>query len=565
MSRTLFWYIFKDLLRIFLLTSAALAGMMSFGGLLRPLTEQGLNVSQVSKILTYFMPAMTAYSLPIAALFATTITYGRLASDNELVACRAAGVSHLALTFPAFVFGSIIAGLSLLLLCFIVPVFMLKVERVIFSNVAQIVASTIERSHQLRLLDTGREPVTIFAQGATVLPPDPSRPNEQSVALMSPTIMTYEPLPRGPRSEIAPRIPRDFYTARQATAFITQDSQTDELTVTTELMDGIKFPRKFEGGLAGGVQSTHFTGKFPSQIRENTKFMTIMDLRRVLEDSGRSKRVRKTLAEFIVAEQIDVFLRDVLRQLAEPASECWLDSVDRDQFIIRRGAAVGEIDGRVLLVGSSAAGQRPIEVRQLRNGTPLRSLAAAQLRVTALPDQERKLLNVTIESYDVIVTDGDRQSPRERFYQQFAIAMPEQIAAIPGARTPADYLDKSRNILPEQQRKLARDRLLVTNSVISELHSRVSFAISCLILVMVGSALGMMLRSGNFLSAFAVSVVPALICISLIVTGQHTAENVPWDLSQYKGNINTGIAMVWAGNVLVGAVAVALLGRLQRQ
>ena len=39
MSRTLFWYFFKDLLRIFLLASGALAGIMSFGGLLRPLTE----------------------------------------------------------------------------------------------------------------------------------------------------------------------------------------------------------------------------------------------------------------------------------------------------------------------------------------------------------------------------------------------------------------------------------------------------------------------------------------------------------------------------------------------
>ena len=43
MSRTLFWYVFKDLLRIFLLASGALAGIMSFGGLLRPVYEHGLD------------------------------------------------------------------------------------------------------------------------------------------------------------------------------------------------------------------------------------------------------------------------------------------------------------------------------------------------------------------------------------------------------------------------------------------------------------------------------------------------------------------------------------------
>src|SRR4051812_42482749 len=105
MSRTLFLYIFKDLLRIFLLTTGALAGIMSFGGLLRPLTEHGLDVGQVVRMLSYSMPAMTTYSLPIAALFATTMVYGRLSADNEITACRAAGISHFNLALPALVLG----------------------------------------------------------------------------------------------------------------------------------------------------------------------------------------------------------------------------------------------------------------------------------------------------------------------------------------------------------------------------------------------------------------------------------------------------------------------------
>src|SRR3954471_16876245 len=101
MSRTLFLYIFRDLLRIFVLTSGALAGIMSFGGLLRPLTQNGLDVGQGGKILTYFMPAMSTYSLPVAALFATTMVYGRLSGDNELTAMRAAGISYIKIAMPA--------------------------------------------------------------------------------------------------------------------------------------------------------------------------------------------------------------------------------------------------------------------------------------------------------------------------------------------------------------------------------------------------------------------------------------------------------------------------------
>src|SRR5437763_8945621 len=205
MSRTLFWYIFKHLLRIFFMSSGVLAGIMSFGGLLRPLTEHGLNMGQVMHMLTYFQFPMTAYSLPIAALFATTIVYGRLSADNEIVACRSAGISHLAIALPALVLGLTVAILGLLLLCFIVPIFMLKAEKVVFSNVGQIIVNEIERSHQLKMEQEGQS-VTVFAQTAKELPPDPSRHNAQVVVLGAPMYVTYEPHP-DTRADATPHPP----------------------------------------------------------------------------------------------------------------------------------------------------------------------------------------------------------------------------------------------------------------------------------------------------------------------------------------------------------------------
>src|SRR5690606_41248882 len=123
MSRTLFLYVFKDLLKYFLLAAVALSAIMSFGGLLKPLTKQGLDVAQVGWMLTYLMPAMMTYSLPIAALFATTIIYGRLSADNELPACRASGIRYLSMVTPAILLGLGVALISLLYLCFIVPLF----------------------------------------------------------------------------------------------------------------------------------------------------------------------------------------------------------------------------------------------------------------------------------------------------------------------------------------------------------------------------------------------------------------------------------------------------------
>ena len=60
-----------------------------------------------------------------------------------------------------------------------------------------------------------------------------------------------------------------------------------------------------------------------------------------------------------------------------------------------------------------------------------------------------------------------------------------------------------------ERQKLNRELTVLSNDIRSESHGRVSFALSCLILVIVGCCLGMMFKSGNFLTAFAVSFVPA--------------------------------------------------------
>src|SRR3982751_1212632 len=174
-SWTISGYILKDLLKIFFMASGALAGIMSFGGLLRPLTQQGLDVGQVGKMVSYFSFPMTAYSPPVAALFSATMVYGRLSADNELTACRAGGMSHLSIAMPGFVLGALVAGLSVFMLNFVVPTYTLKVEQVIYSNLAKLIQNRIERTHEIKFGD-----FTVFAQSARL--PDPAEGTEEATA-----------------------------------------------------------------------------------------------------------------------------------------------------------------------------------------------------------------------------------------------------------------------------------------------------------------------------------------------------------------------------------------------
>jgi hypothetical protein len=115
------------------------------------------------------------------------------------------------------------------------------------------------------------------------------------------------------------------------------------------------------------------------------------------------------------------------------------------------------------------------------------------------------------------------------------------------------------------QRALDRQLIVLNNDIISEMHGRMAFALSCLILVLVGCALGMMFRSGNFLTAFAISFVPALLSITLIIAGQQTCGNIPWQRGPtWENPLNMGVALIWSGNIANFALASGLLWRLWR-
>jgi hypothetical protein len=143
------------------------------------------------------------------------------------------------------------------------------------------------------------------------------------------------------------------------------------------------------------------------------------------------------------------------------------------------------------------------------------------------------------------------------------VALPPDIAAYK-LRTVNQYIGgtiRNRTAL----KKLLFAFTDLANHIISELNGRAAFVVSCLFLVVVGSSLGMMFRSGNFLTAFAVSVIPAMLSTVLIVTGQHTLESTPKDLLVHSNAITMGISVIWSGNVAIGIAAVVLFMRLQRK
>ncbi len=549
MGRTLFLYIFKDLVRYFLLAAVALAAIMSFGGLLKPLTKQGLDVAQVGWMLTYLMPAMATYSLPIAALFATTMIYGRFSADNELTACRASGISYLSIVTPAILLGLGVALISLLFLCFIVPFFTLQVERVLYSNIAQLVANRIDRNHEITFQD-----ISIYADDARVVPSPPEDPSLQIVELIGPTVVTLQEVPGDPGL----RKPKDFMTARSATAFI-RDNPGGQATLEVRLVGGTSFPRELAGGTQVSIGVTSFGPvPLPSAIRENPKFMDINQLKSVLANPLLSREIAGIREEGIRRARTDAYVGSILAHLNSDSRSFTFDT-GTERTTIRAGRLPAEIRGsNIVIPFDDDPEQRPVGFVET-SPTPagnerILQGTAAEIRLGVRPSASGDSFDISIELRDAVLESDAGTIPRSALSRGFRVPVPPVIAAIDTPAADSALADH-----------FARRQARLLNDVLSEIHARLSFAASCLILVVVGAALGVLFRSGNFLSAFAVSVIPAVLCVALIVTGQHTAENIPNDLSHVRNALRLGIGLIYSGNVVTLILAVVLTLRLQRR
>jgi lipopolysaccharide export LptBFGC system permease protein LptF len=597
MTKTLFWYIFGSLLKSFLMTTAGLAAMLSFAVLLRPLTENGLDFGQVCRLLLYSLPAVCAYSLPVSALFATTMVYGRFAADNEMTAMRASGISYLSprrfsIALPALVLGLVVAVSSLILLCFIVPAYSLKVEEVIYQNIAKVIANRIVQTHALDFENSDGQSFNVYADDAKLVADDPKNPTLQRVELFGPAWMQYE---YAPNSVPPTPIPKEFWMARTALVSIDRPRLSQPSEVNIALTGGVKFPRVFSGNVQVGVGSSGF-GPFeiPSIISENVKFMNIARLAELAQDPGKSEEVQVIVRGLRRMQQRQAYLAEIDAALnhktADGTSSYQFasDTPESDVYEIGAQDAFCDWDGSALRITSSTGdNDRKVWMRETHGSQQTLFADAREIIVRAQPNIDvaqisgpaAQRMNVSVELFNVeLKTQDGLETPRGSFPRTFSVPMSEEVQAVDHKQLKdfvRDPVDDQYSVNRDIQKwvipftgdfTLHHEQVRANNGARSELHGRASFALSCLSLVMVGCALGVTLRSGNFLNAFAASFVPALLCMTLIVSGQQTATHVPYTFgAAFKDPLPTSLIFIWGGTVAVLLAAIFMTYRLQRR
>ncbi|RMF79511.1 MAG: LptF/LptG family permease, partial [Planctomycetota bacterium] len=152
--RTLHWYILRELLKTFALTVVALSVLFTMGGgLYNVMRYEGITPGDLFSVMPMLLPIVITLMMPIAALFSVTILYGRLAADNELTACRAAGINVHRLFLAAVVLAVGVTAFSLFATNLVIPRFMQQIEYFARSNIRNIVFNKIRQSGFVRYLN----------------------------------------------------------------------------------------------------------------------------------------------------------------------------------------------------------------------------------------------------------------------------------------------------------------------------------------------------------------------------------------------------------------------------
>src|SRR5438876_506140 len=121
---------------------------------------KGVPLHLVLELLAFMLPLFVAYTLPMALLVAVLLAGGRLASDLEIVAFKAAGVSALRLFRPVLAASVLIAGATAVLTLVVNPAASAEFQRQLF----RILQARALSGLQERVFNTTFGELTIYVE-----------------------------------------------------------------------------------------------------------------------------------------------------------------------------------------------------------------------------------------------------------------------------------------------------------------------------------------------------------------------------------------------------------------
>ena len=132
-------YVLSELLQVFLVALAAMTLFMLVVGLVKEAQQQGLGLVQILLLVPYVLPEAMRFAVPGTMLFAAASVFGRMSAANEITALKAAGITPLAVIWPALGLSLVVSFVSVWLNDVAVSWGRDGVRRVVVESVEQII------------------------------------------------------------------------------------------------------------------------------------------------------------------------------------------------------------------------------------------------------------------------------------------------------------------------------------------------------------------------------------------------------------------------------------------
>ncbi len=102
MRKTTYLYIFKETVPIFLIGLLTFTVVLLMDKILKLITlvVSGVNLFQILMLLFFISPSFLIFTIPMALLLGTLLSFGRLSGDSEIIAFKASGISLYQLYLP---------------------------------------------------------------------------------------------------------------------------------------------------------------------------------------------------------------------------------------------------------------------------------------------------------------------------------------------------------------------------------------------------------------------------------------------------------------------------------
>jgi lipopolysaccharide export system permease protein len=534
---TLHRYIFRELLRVFVLASVALTLILSLGSILQPVQEFGAGPRQGIHLMGYFLPITLTFVLPMAALFAGALVYGRFASDNELDACRASGISFFTLVQPGLALAIMVAIANLLLSFYVMPVFVHRAEKSLKADAKHIVFRNIQRRKFYSLPPDDR--YLIYADNV----------NMQNNMLSGVIVV-----------EMKNHNIQRIVTAEAAKVNFDMHDRFNEVQILAY--------KTYQTGIEdqGRAESATFTSEFGSLLGDDIKFKKIDEMKKILIDPMRfdpiAKRARDTYAQLV----IELLAKDIRARThgapenSEANSGTLPDTNNYYELLgepnsvrftagrcTTRDEEEVELSDGVVVVEYNTDSKQPLHTLNCTSATlhiegdklsPTLTMDISNAREAGSPQlRMRYVIRGLIPPQSV-------ETAANEFRTEHGSIKTEKLASM------SSVVQRSR-ILAGQQYQLRRETQKTMAQIKAEIHSRLVFGIGCIPMILIGIGLGIIKKGGHLLSAFAASCLPAAVLIICIMSGKQLTENL-------SAQAISGITLMWIGLAFLSLLTVVI-------